>query len=94
MPEAVTPTDHTKPGPSRAVDNGRLWPARYAEIFALSALFVALLLAPEIVNLYWLRILTNIFMFAVIAREKLPQMSYWLLASPIPDSSWGCVATT
>ena len=32
--------------------------------------------------------------FGVIARQKLPHTSYWLLASPIPARSCGCVATT
>ena len=32
--------------------------------------------------------------FGVIARLKLPSQSYWLLASPMPASSCGCVATT
>ena len=30
----------------------------------------------------------------VIARENMPFQSYWLLASPMPASSCGCVATT
>ena len=33
-------------------------------------------------------------MFGVMAREKLSQTSYCELASPIPGSSCGCVATT
>ena len=29
-----------------------------------------------------------------MARENMPFQSYWLLASPMPASSWGWVATT
>ncbi len=32
--------------------------------------------------------------FGVMARLKFPHTSYWLLASPMPGSSCGCVATT
>ncbi len=65
MQKASAPT-HRSPGTGASRGIGRR--ARLLGLLAIAVTALGLLAAPEILNLYWLRILTNIFMFAVIAQ--------------------------